>query len=48
MICTEYRQSPIGPKRKYFSITDAGRKQITAFYEGWKELSSAVDTLFNG
>lgn len=41
-----YRESPVGPKRKYFSITIKGQSELATFYQSWKELSYAIDNLF--
>lgn len=46
LITAQYRQSPVGPKRKYFSISPKGREEMDSFYNGWLELSKAVNTLF--
>ncbi|MBQ1016776.1 MULTISPECIES: PadR family transcriptional regulator [Micromonospora] len=41
----EWRESPSGPPRKYFSLTDAGRGQLAAFREYWNELTHVIDTI---
>lgn len=48
LIAAEYRESPVGPKRKYFTITPAGREECHQFYASWKQLAAAVDQLFQG
>lgn len=45
-ITAEYRQSPVGPKRKYFSITAEGQREMHEFYRSWSELSTAIHRLF--
>ncbi len=45
-IIAQYRQSPVGPKRKYFSISPEGKAEIDAFYNNWTQLSKAVNTVF--
>lgn len=47
-ITAEYRQSPVGPKRKYFSITSYGFKELETFRVNWSELSGAVNGLLEG
>jgi len=37
----------LGPKRKYFSITQAGEKELEAFVNNWQELNHAVNQLFH-
>lgn len=41
-----YRKSPVGPKRKYFSITTQGIEELNAFLLSWQELSCAINNLF--
>lgn len=43
-----YRESTIGPKRKYFSITNLGTQELQSFLQHWEELKHAVDTLTGG
>lgn len=45
-ITAQYRESPVGPKRKYFSISPKGLEQMDAFFASWTELSGAIDRLF--
>lgn len=40
-----YRESGMGPKRKYYFLTQEGRKELRAFMESYRELTSAVHTL---
>lgn len=46
LITAEYRESPVGPKRKYFTITQAGAEEVQQFYRSWAELSAAINRLF--
>ena len=46
LITAQYRESSLGPKRKYFSITPAGQTELKAFFVNWKELENAVNKLF--
>lgn len=46
LITAIYRESPVGPKRKYFFISDQGELELSSFYDDWYELSGAVDKLF--
>lgn len=45
-IVAEYRESPSGPKRKYFSITPTGTEELQAFFLSWKEMHHAISMLF--
>jgi len=46
LISAQYRESPVGPSRKYFSLTKAGEEEIACFYSNWTELEHAVNQLF--
>lgn len=46
LITARKLDSPVGPKRKYFSLTDAGQNELNNFIDSWNELSNAVNTLF--
>ncbi|WP_312159632.1 PadR family transcriptional regulator [Oscillibacter sp.] len=46
LITAQYRESPVGPKRKYFSLAPAGEEELVRFYSSWQELALAVNTLF--
>jgi PadR family transcriptional regulator PadR len=37
--------SPLGPKRKYYSMTDSGRQYLTSFEKNWRQISLAVDQI---
>lgn len=43
-----YRESALGPKRKYFTITPLGKQELQSFSDNWKELRNAVDALTKG
>lgn len=47
LIEAEYRESNVGPKRKYFSITEDGCREMERFFSEWKELEKAVNQLFS-
>ncbi|GIP34813.1 PadR family transcriptional regulator [Paenibacillus sp. J2TS4] len=47
LVSTVMKASPNGPKRKYYSITPAGLEDLTDFQARWKELSRAVEALFD-
>lgn len=47
LITAEYRESALGPKRKYFSITPSGEKELEVFTNNWQELNHAVNQLFH-
>lgn len=42
---TTWRESEAGPPRRYYRITDAGRRALAAFIEDWSGFRDAVDAL---
>lgn len=44
-VTTTWRESAVGPPRKYYAITEQGRAALAAFREEWKRFRSAVDAL---
>ena len=40
-----YRQSEVGPRRKYYRLTAAGREELAAFIRNYRALRGAVDNL---
>lgn len=47
LIVARYRDSQVGPKRKYFSISAEGLREMENFYLNWTELTGAITKLFN-
>jgi PadR family transcriptional regulator PadR len=46
-ISSEFRSSPFGPSRKYFSLTGQGRKLLDDFTLCWQSISDTVNTILN-
>ena len=42
-----YRASDVGPKRKYYHLTDAGREELSQLVSDFGEMAAAVRTLLN-
>lgn len=45
MVSAEFRQSAMGPARKYYTLTDEGRELLASFYESWQQVSQAVERI---
>lgn len=39
------KESPSGPKRKYYTLTDAGKEEYREFKSRWRHMSQSVDRL---
>jgi PadR family transcriptional regulator PadR len=42
------RPSGLGPPRKFYSLNDAGRRELATFWAKWEYLSSRIDELKEG
>lgn len=47
LVTTIWRESESGPPRRYYSLTDAGRKSILEFTDDWARFREAVDSLLH-
>ncbi len=45
----EYKwvESKTGPPRKYYKLTDSGKKVLNQLKENWKQLSKSIQSLIN-
>jgi PadR family transcriptional regulator PadR len=48
LVSTYLEESPSGPPRKYYAITDAGRQRLNDQAREWREFVEAVDALVTG
>ena len=47
IITSEMRPSPLGPSRKYYSITPDGVEYLNEFKTNWKQISKSVNQIFD-
>jgi PadR family transcriptional regulator PadR len=47
-ISSELLPSPLGPRRKYFSITEKGKEYLKEFEHCWSELAASVGRIIGG
>ncbi|MEG1256752.1 PadR family transcriptional regulator [Clostridium sp.] len=47
LISSEFKASPLGPSRKYYTITDDGEETLKSFEEYWKTVSRTVNSILN-
>lgn len=45
LVSTYLEESPSGPPRKYYAITDAGRQRLEQQASEWREFVEAVDAI---
>ena len=47
LIASEVRPSPLGPSRKYYSLTQAGKEMLDSFAACWENISKAVENIMD-
>jgi PadR family transcriptional regulator PadR len=40
------KESAFGPKRKYYSLSSLGKKELQNFYDNWGELRDSINRIF--
>ena len=45
IISSIYKESPLGPKRKYYFLTDIGKEFLREFEIVWNDVRKTVDTI---
>ena len=45
LLTYRWEESPQGPPRKYYSITDKGREQLSQMDEAWNEIISTIEKI---
>ena len=48
LLTYRWEESPQGPPRKYYSITDRGRAQLQEMDSAWGEIVSTIENIKNG
>lgn len=48
IISSKYKESPLGPKRKYYYLTDLGREFLSEFEIVWNSVKNSVDRILKG
>lgn len=43
LVATAWRESDVGPPRRYYRLTDDGRRALDAFADEWRRFRTAVD-----
>ncbi|MCB6201993.1 PadR family transcriptional regulator [Extibacter muris] len=46
IISSEFRPSPLGPSRKYYSITEEGLRYLEEFKKHWVQVVSSINVIF--
>lgn len=46
LITATFKESPLGPKRKYYSLTVEGKEYVESFYQTWEEITDSVERIF--
>jgi PadR family transcriptional regulator, regulatory protein PadR len=48
LVSTDWRESAAGPPRRYYRLTDAGRRALVSLGADWGRFRDAVDALLQG
>jgi PadR family transcriptional regulator PadR len=48
LVATSWSESPQGPPRKYYELTDEGQRALDAFIGQWRGFRDSVDQLLDG
>ena len=48
IISSVYKESPLGPKRKYYFLTDMGEDFLREFEIVWSDVKKSVDRVLKG
>lgn len=43
-----WRESPVGPPRKYYTLTAQGTKNLMSMSEAWNSVSEGIDVVLRG
>lgn len=47
LVSTTLRKSTAGPKRKYYSLTEKGTRELDDFIQRWEQLSGTVNNVLS-
>ena len=48
LLYSNMKQSPLGPMRKYYYLTEEGTKELVGFISSWNETKKNVDNVLEG
>ncbi|HCX62240.1 PadR family transcriptional regulator [Sedimentibacter sp.] len=48
IITSKYKESPLGPKRKYYFLTETGKEFLNEFQTVWNDVKESVDKVLKG
>lgn len=48
IISSVYKESPLGPKRKYYFLTNTGKEFLGEFELVWNDVKNSVDRIMKG
>ncbi|MRR12905.1 PadR family transcriptional regulator [bacterium] len=48
VVDTTWRESPVGPPRKYYRLSAVGKRELLAMAASWRDMSSGLESLLKG
>ena len=46
LLSSQKRESSLGPKRKYYKLTNLGEEALREFFKTWQEIKNSIDRIF--
>lgn len=48
LVASVWRESPVGPPRKYYSLTERGHAELAEMARAWRSVAGGIDALLKG
>jgi PadR family transcriptional regulator, regulatory protein PadR len=48
LLYSKMKESPLGPMRKYYYVTDDGKTELLEFVNSWNEIKISIDHVLEG
>jgi len=48
VVDTTWRESPVGPPRKYYRLSTAGHRELAEMTRSWRDIADAIDDVLTG
>lgn len=48
LVSTTWQESPVGPPRKYYALSEAGRRRLSAMAREFAAVAAALDDILKG
>lgn len=45
LLCSKMKESPLGPMRKYYYLTEDGKNELNEFISSWNQIKKSIDNV---